>query len=319
MSVLSKAYFHNEAAAFTYLESIVWADGVVCPHCGVVGGRVYDLADVRGSISKKNPEGAIRHGLKKCGECRKQFTVKVGTVFEHGRMPLHKMLQAVYLMTSSKKGISAHQLHRTLEITYKAAWFLAHRIREAMRDGILAPFGGEGGDVQVDETYYGNQTGVTKAKGASGYGHKMRIVSLLDKRTGRARSVHSAGLVAGEVANIVRANVEQESHLVTDESRLYWRVGKEFTGHSKVFHGAGNYVTDGRTTNDLEGFFSIFKRGMRGVYQHCSEKHLHRYLAEFDFRYSNRSANGFDDALRSVEAMKGIAGKRLMYKGADIC
>jgi transposase-like protein len=317
MSVLSKAYFHNEAAAFTYLESVVWADGVVCPHCGVVNGRVYDLGEVRGSISKKNPEGAIRHGLKKCGECRQQFTVKVGTVFEHGRMPLHKMLQAVYLMTSSKKGISAHQLHRTLEITYKSAWFLAHRIREAMRDGVLAPFGGEGGDVQVDETYYGNLAGVTKAKGASGYGHKMRVVSLLDKRTGRTRSIYAAGLVTGEVANIVRANVEQESHLVTDESRLYWRVGKEFAGHSKVFHGAGNYVTNGRTTNDLEGFFSIFKRGMRGVYQHCSEKHLHRYLAEFDFRYSNRAATGFDDVLRSVEAMKGITGKRLMYKGAN--
>ena len=313
MSVLSKAYFHNEAAAFTYLESIVWSEGVVCPHCGVVDGRVYNLADVRGSISKKNPEGAIRHGLKKCGECRQQFTVKVGTVFEHGRMPLHKMLQATYLMTSSKKGISAHQLHRTLEITYKAAWFLAHRIREAMRDGILAPFGGEGGDVQVDETYLGNRTGVVKAKGASGYGHKMRIVSLLDKRTGRARSVYFAGLAVGEVANIVRANVELESHLVTDESRLYWRVGREFEGHSRVFHGAGNYVNAGRTTNDLEGFFSIFKRGMRGVYQHCSEKHLHRYLAEFDFRYSNRSANGFDDVMRSVEAMKGIAGKRLTY------
>ena len=315
MSVLSKAYFHNEAAAFTYLEGIVWSEGVVCPHCGVVGGRVYDLADVRGSISKKNPEGAIRHGLKKCGECRQQFTVKVGTVFEHGRMPLHKMLQTVYLMTSSKKGISAHQLHRTLEITYKSAWFLAHRIREAMRDGVLAPFGGEGGDVQVDETYYGNRAGAERARG--GFRHKMRIVSLLDKRTGATRSVYAPSLGAGEVANIVRSNVLQESHLVTDESRYYWRVGKEFEGHSRVFHGAGNYVNAGRTTNDLEGFFSIFKRGMRGVYQHCSEKHLHRYLAEFDFRYSNRAATGFDDVLRSVEAMKGITGKRLTYQTAN--
>ena len=315
MSVLSKAYFHNEAAAFTYLESVVWSDGVVCPHCGVVGGRVYDLADVRGSISKKNPEGAIRYGLKKCGECRQQFTVKVGTVFEHGRMPLHKMLQAVYLMTSSKKGISAHQLHRTLEITYKSAWFLAHRIREAMRDGILAPFGGEGGEVQADETYYGNIA--EKAPKARGFSHKMRIVSLLDKRTGKTRSVYAPSLGAGQVSDIVRSNVLQESHLVTDESRYYWRVGKEFEGHTRVFHGAGNYVNAGRTTNDLEGFFSIFKRGMRGVYQHCSEKHLHRYLAEFDFRYSNRAATGFDDVLRSVEAMKGISGKRLIYKGAN--
>lgn len=317
MSVLSKPYFHDEAKAFTYLESIIWSEGVVCPHCGVVGGRVYDLSDVRGKASKKSPEGAVRHGLKKCGECRKQFTVKVGTVFEHGRMPLHKMLQAVYLMTSSKKGISAHQLHRVLEITYKSAWFLAHRIREAMRDGQLVPFGGNGNEVQADETYYGNLDGVKKAPRAGGFSHKMRVVTLLDKNTGKTRSLYAPRLGYGEVARIVRENVERESHLVTDEARYYWNVGKEFAGHTKVFHGAGNYVKDGRTTNDLEGFFSIFKRGMRGVYQHCSERHLHRYLAEFDFRYSNREANGLDDYLRSVEAMKGISGKRLMYKGAN--
>lgn len=312
MSVLSKTYFHNEAATFTYLESVIWADGVVCPHCGVIGGRVYDLSDVHGSISKKSPDGAIRHGLKKCGECRKQFTVKVGTVFEHGRIPLHKMLQAVYLMTSSKKGISAHQLHRTLEITYKSAWFLCHRIREAMRDDLLIPFGGEGGEVQADETYIGNLPDVKRARG--GFRHKMRVVSLLDKRTGKTRSIYAPSASLPTVSQIVRSNVEQESHLVTDEARYYWKVGKEFAGHTKVFHGIGNYVKDGRTTNDIEGFFSIFKRGMRGVYQHCSERHLHRYLAEFDFRYSNRSANGFDDVLRSVEAMKGISGKRLTYQ-----
>ncbi|HMU21293.1 MAG TPA: IS1595 family transposase [Sphingorhabdus sp.] len=317
MSVLSKPYFHDEAKAFTYLESIIWSEGVVCPHCGVVGGRVYDLSDVRGKASKKSPEGAVRHGLKKCGECRKQFTVKVGTVFEHGRMPLHKMLQAVYLMTSSKKGISAHQLHRVLEITYKSAWFLAHRIREAMRDGHLAPFGGKGGDVQADETYYGNLEGVKKAPRAGGFGHKMRIVSLLDKNTGKTRSIYAPRLAKGEVARIVRENVLAESRLVTDESTYYKRVGKEFDGHVRVFHGNSQYVKDGATTNDLEGFFSIFKRGMRGVYQHCSERHLHRYLAEFDFRYSNRQANGIDDQLRSIEAMKGISGKRLMYKGAN--
>jgi hypothetical protein len=235
-------------------------------------------------------------------------------VFEHGRMPLHKMLQAVYLMTSSKKGISAHQLHRTLEITYKSAWFLCHRIREAMRDGQLAPFGGEGGEVQADETYIGNIA--EKAPKARGFAHKMRVVSLLDKRTGKTRSFYAPSKSLPTVSQIVRENVEQESHLVTDEARYYWRVGKEFAGHTKVFHGIGNYVKDGRTTNDIEGFFSIFKRGMRGVYQHCSERHLHRYLAEFDFRYSHRAANGLDDVLRSVEAMKGISGKRLMYKGA---
>jgi transposase-like protein len=156
MSVLSQPRFHDEAEAFKFLESIVWADGVVCPHCGVVGGRVYDLAGVRSKPSKKNPEGVVRHGLKKCGECRKQFTVKVGTVFEHARMPLHKMLQAVHLIMSSKKGISAHQLSRILEVQYNSAWFLAHRIREALRAGELAvPFGSGGGTVEVDETYIG--------------------------------------------------------------------------------------------------------------------------------------------------------------------
>lgn len=312
MSVLSKPYFHNEAAAFTYLESIIWADGVVCPHCGVVGGRVYDLSDVRGKESKKSPEGAIRHGLKKCGECRKQFTVKVGTVFEHGRMPLHKMLQAVYLMTSSKKGISAHQLHRTLEITYKSAWFLCHRIREAMRDGQLAPFGGEGGAVEVDETYYGNKPGAYQ--GRRGNGHKYRIISLIDRNTGRARSFDANSVKAGELTMIVRENIDRESRLMTDEANHYRAVGREFSSHEKVFHGINEYARGDVTTNNVEGFFSIFKRGMRGVYQHCSKKHLHRYLAEFDFRYSHRAANGLDDVLRSVEAMKGISGKRLKYK-----
>lgn len=154
MSVLSSPHFHDEAKAFAFLESIVWADGVTCPHCGVTGGRVYDLAGVRSKPSGKNPEGVVRHGLKKCGECRKQFTVKVGTVFEHARMPLHKMLQAVHLIMSSKKGISAHQLSRVLEVQYKSAWFLAHRIREAMRSGDLAPFGGNGTMVEVDENLH---------------------------------------------------------------------------------------------------------------------------------------------------------------------
>lgn len=164
MSVLSSPHFHDEAKAFAFLESIVWADGVTCPHCGVVGGRVYDLSGVRSKASKKNPEGVVRHGLKKCGECRKQFTVKVGTVFEHARMPLHKMLQAVHLMVSSKKGISAHQLARVLEVQYKSAWSLAHRIREAMRSGDLAPFGSGGGVVEVDETFIGNLKGVEKKR-----------------------------------------------------------------------------------------------------------------------------------------------------------
>jgi transposase-like protein len=312
MSLLSKPYFHDEAEAFKFLERIIWGDEIVCPHCGVVGGRVYELEGVRTKPSKKNPKGVVRHGLKKCGECRKQFTVKVGTVFEHGRIPLHKMLQAVYLMTSSKKGISSHQLHRTLEITYKSAWFLTHRIREAMRDGELAPFGGEGGKVQADETYIGRKQ--RKGKKARGFGHKMKVVSLLDERTGKTRSIHAKQLAPGEVAQIVKDNVHRESRLITDEANHYIAVGKLFEDHQSVFHGGSEYVRGDITTNHIEGYFSIFKRGMRGVYQHCGEKHLHRYLAEFDFRYSNREANGINDEARHVAAIKGISGKRLTYE-----
>lgn len=293
----------------------MWAGGVVCPHCGVTGGRVYDLAGVRTKPCKKNPEGKVRYGLKKCGECRAQFTAKVGTVFEHARLPLTKMLQAVHLMVSSKKGISAHQLSRVLEVQYKSAWFLAHRIREAMRDGNLEIMGGKGAEVLADETYIGNR--YQKHPKARGSDHKMRVVSLLDKTTGKTRSVYAPGLVKDEVAQIVRHNIHRESLLVTDESKLYNAVGKEFSGHHRVLHGANIYVRNGFSTNALEGYFSIFKRGMRGVYQHCGEQHLHRYLAEFDFRYSNRQANGIDDRQRAVEAVKGISGKRLTYQTVD--
>lgn len=182
MSVLSKPYFHDEEAAFGYLESVIWQDGAVCPHCGGMG-RITKI--------KANPEKRVRFGLHRCGQCKTQFTVKIGTVFEHMRLPLHKALQAVYLMTSSKKGISAHQLHRVLEITYKSAWFLAHRIREAMRDGDLAPFGGNGGVVEVDETFIGNDRSI-KPKGEKkgrGYAHKHKVLSLVDRSTGRARSM----------------------------------------------------------------------------------------------------------------------------------
>lgn len=182
MSILSQPHFYDEAEAFKFLEGIVWPDGVACPHCGVVGGRVYNLSPVRGKPSIKNPEGAVRHGLKKCGECRKQFTVKVGTVFEHARMPLHKMLQAVHLMVSSKKGISAHQLSRVLEVQYKSAWFLLHRIREAMREGDLAPMRGAGGIVEVDETFIGRLKGEPKRRA---FHHKMKVLALVDRREAR--------------------------------------------------------------------------------------------------------------------------------------
>src|SRR6185312_15299067 len=205
MSVLSSPHFHDEAKAFEFLESIVWADGITCPHCGVTGGRVYDLSGVRSKASKKNPEGKVRYGLKKCGECRAQFTAKVGTVFEHARLPLTKMLQAVHLMVSSKKGISAHQLSRVLEVQYKSAWFLAHRIREAMRDGSLSPMGGSGKVVEIDETYIGKIAEAPK-KIRRGQMAFRNVVMTLVERGGSARSFHVDGTTVGTLIPIIRAN-----------------------------------------------------------------------------------------------------------------
>lgn len=316
MSVLSSPHFHDEAKAFEYLESIVWADGVVCPHCGVTGGRVYDLSGVRSKASAKNPNGKVRHGVKKCGECRKQFTAKVGTVFEHARLPLTKMLQAVHLMVSSKKGISAHQLSRVLEVQYKSAWFLAHRIREAMRSGDLAqPFGNGGGAVEVDETYIGFKGGVSTRRG---FAHKNAVLALVDRDSGQSRWFHIDSTTAAQIHPIVAANISREARFMTDEAKMYRKIGRGFAEHGTTTHAAFQYVDlNDRTihTNTVEGAFSIFKRGMRGVYQHCAEQHLHRYLAEFEFRYNNRIANGVDDRARAVEAVKGIVGKRLTYGG----
>ncbi len=302
-SALSAPHFHSEEAAFAYVEARVWPEGPVCPHCGG-----FDRIGKMGGKS-------TRVGLYKCYQCRKPFTVRIGTIFESSHVPLNIWLQAMYLIAGSKKGISSNQLHRTLGVTLKTAWFMSHRIREAMRDDNMDMFGGEGGEVQADETYIGNIA--EKAPKARGFAHKMRVVSLLDKRTGKTRSFYAPSKSLPTVSQIVRDNVDQKSHLVTDEARYYWRVGKEFAGHTKVFHGAGNYVKDGRTTNDIEGFLSIFKRGMRGVYQFCNEHHLHRYLAEFDFRYSNRVALGYNDADRADTLLKGIVGKRLTYQRAS--
>lgn len=306
MSVLSKPYFHDEAEAFRHLESVLWPEGPVCPHCGSLNAKHYDL-------------GKTRLGLRKCAEkgCRKQFTVKVGTVFESAHIPLNKMLQAVYLMTSSKKGISAHQLHRVLEITYKSAWFLAHRIREAMRDGTLAPMGGSGATVEVDETYIGRLKDVPKQRG--GGAHKNVVLTLVE-RGGSARSFHVDSTSIADLVPVVNGNLQRETKVMTDTASWYRNLNKtgQFAGHLTVNHTLGEYVNmSDRTihTNTVEGYYSIFKRGMKGVYQHCSEKHLHRYLAEFDFRYSNRSARGVEDQQRAGKALLGISGKRLKYRG----
>ena len=308
MSVLSKPYFHDEAAAFVHLEAVIWSDTPTCPHCGACD---------RISAITPNEAKRVRMGLKKCGHCKKQFTVKVGTVFEHARMPLHKMLQAVYLMTTSKKGVSAHQLHRTLEVTYKTAWFLAHRIREAMRSGDLAPFGVGGGFVEVDETFIGRRKGVEKR---AGYEHKMKVLSLLDRNTGRTRMMQIEKISAAALTPILKANIAAEADLLTDDAAQYKRMRHHFASHNTTAHTKGNYVDRENPTihtNTIEGSFSIFKRGMKGVYQHCGEAHLHRYLAEFEFRYNYRVRNGYDDGARTIEAMRGIVGKRLQYRSPD--
>jgi transposase-like protein len=225
MSVLSKSRFHDEAAAFEFLESALWPHGPVCPHC-----RGKD----RISKIKPNPEKRVRVGLYKCGPCKKQFTVKVGTVFEHARVPLHKMLQAVHLMCSSKKGISAHQMHRILEVQYNTAWFIEHRIREAMRTGELAPMGGAGGIVEADETFIGREPGKPKKRA---YHHKMKVLSLIDRETGQARSMVVDDLKPATIAPILRENMAREARLATDEAGHYLKVGKEFADHGIVRHG----------------------------------------------------------------------------------
>jgi transposase-like protein len=307
MSNLSKIPFHSEPAAFEYLEKTLWPEGPVCPHCGTVG-TATKLQAAKGEGKRQ-----ARLGLWKCNEkpCRKQFTVKVGTVFEHGRIPLNKMLQAVYLLCCSKKGCSSHQLHRILQITYKSAWFLAHRIREAMRDGKLAPFGGTGGIVEVDETYIGKQEGHAKSKGGA---HKNIVLTLVE-RGGGARSFHIDSFGVSQVLPIVSKNIKRESRFMTDKAQQYINIGKGFAEHGRVEHESYEWARGDIHTNTVEGYYSIFKRGMKGVYQHCSEKHLHRYLAEFDFRYSNRVRLGVDDAERTAKALQGVVGKRLTYRG----
>jgi len=304
MSNLSSPHFHDEEKAYEYVEARLWPQGAVCPHCGAME-RV-------GKLNGKT----TRVGLWKCYECRKPFTVKIGTIFEDSKVPMRLWLQAMYLVAGSKKGISSNQLHRILGVTLKTAWFMSHRIREAMRDANMDLFGGDGGEVQADETYIGRiEEKAPKARGAA---HKMRVVALLDKRTGKTRAIYAPGMVANEISAIVRENVSRESILVTDEARAYRKVGKEMIEHRTVFHGAGNYLSpQGSSTNALEGYFSIFNRGMRGVYQFCSEKHLHRYLAEFDFRYSNRKALGIEDTERADRLLAGVIGKRLTYQTAS--
>ena len=315
MSILSKPYMHDEAAAFEHVEAILWADGPVCPFCGVVD-NAYVLTGVRSKASKKNPEGVERHGLKKCKDCGKQFTVRKNTIFEESHIPLHKWLQAIHLMVSSKKGISSHQMHRVLEITYKSAWFLTHRIREAMRTDTSMDFGAGGGTVEVDETFIGHKH--KKAEGARGYAHKNAMLTRVDRNSGKSKSFVVENVKASTLLPILRENIAKEAVIYTDEAKQYGKLGSEFADHDFTTHSKGEYGRGVVHTNTVEGFFSIFKRGMKGVYQHCGKQHLHRYAAEFEFRYNNRIANGVDDMARAELALHSIVGKRITYRGANI-
>jgi len=300
MDIFSAPHFRDDEAARKFLEGILWPDGPVCPHCGVIG-HAYETK---------------RAGVYRCAEkeCRKDFTVTMKTVMERSHIALHKWLMAFHLVTSSKKGISAHQLHRTLGITYRSAWFMEHRIREAMRAGGLSPMGGSGGTVEADETFIGRLEGSVKRRG---HGHKNAVLSLIDRNSGQVRSFHVEGTSAADIVPIIKANVAKETAMMTDEGGHYFTLGDHFASHESVSHKADEYARGKVHTNTVENFYSVFKRGMKGVYQQCSEKHLHRYLAEFDFRYSNRVKLGYDDTMRAERALFGIKGKRLTYQGPD--
>jgi len=306
MSDLANPIFKSETKARTWLESHIWPDGPVCPHCGS-----DDATRLEGD--------AHRAGLYQCNACREQFTVTVGTVFERSKIPLTKWLMAVFLLSASKKGMSTSQLSRHLDLPYKTAWFMTHRIREAMKDGSLSPLGGEGKTVEADETYIGNKAVGRRAKNRRGHAtgsEQWKVVALVE-RDGKARSTHAEFLTANTVREILVRHADRKSDLMTDKANVYTNVGGEFASHRSVMHTEGEYVRGMVHTNTVEGFFSIFKRGMKGIYQHCGEAHLHRYLAEFDFRYSHRVKLGYSDMDRMVMALKGIVGKRLTYRRTD--
>lgn len=294
---LNQPQFKSETSAREYLEALRWPDGPVCPHCGGMD-KAYRI----------NGKSA-RPGLLKCGHCRKQFTVTVGTLFERSKIPLHDWLKVVYLLCSSKKGMSSHQIHRTLGVTYKTAWFMTHRIREAMADPVFKnQLGGSGEIVEADETYWG--TKFKKHPKAHGYQHKEKIFSLVE-RGGNVRSFHVEHVSGATLKPIIRDQVANETHVMTDQFGAYKDLGNEFEKHSVVCHSRGEYVRGQIHTNTIEGYFSILKRGLTGVYQHCKSKHLKKYIGEFDFRYNNR---GITDAKRTDVALLGIGGKRLLYR-----
>jgi len=300
MPNISNPIYLDPDKAREHLEALHWPLGPICPHCGTVDN------------STKLQGTSTRKGVYKCNSCEKPFTVTVGTVMEDSKIPLNKWVYAFALVNESKKGISAHQLHRSLGITYKSAWFMLHRIREAMKMD-AEPMGGEGCTIEADETFIGKDKTAPHSRMA--IRNMNKVVSLIDRSTGRAISFHVTDVLnADTISGILYTNVRRDSRLITDEAHYYMRPGLEYAEHVSVNHSAKEYVRGDITTNTIEGFFGIFKRGMKGIYQHCSSKHLQRYLNEFDFRYTYRAANGYDDTARTEEALKGARGKRLMYR-----
>ena len=311
MSLLSQKHLQDEEAAYAWVEARIWPNGAQCPHC-------FE----KKRVSKMQGK-ATRFGLYKCYACRKQFRVTVGTIFEKSHVALYLWLQAFYLVAGSKKGISANQLHRTLGVTLKTAWFMGHRIREAMRVGSLVPpMGGAGEVVEIDETIYGRTESHPKGRGTFPSSQHKNIVLSLVQRGGEVRSYHVSGATVSDVIPIVEANVRKESAVMTDSAALYKKRLRKYASHDQVNHRNKEYVREeeGKPlihSNTVENYFSVFKRGMRGTYQHCKEKHLHRYLAEFDFRYNNRIKLGVDDEQRAAKMIKGAQGKRLTYRTTD--
>jgi transposase-like protein len=296
--ILNQPHFQDEDKAREYLEALRWQNGAVCPHCG-------------GTERNSKFQGqSTRKGVYKCYDCREQFTVTVGTLFADSKVPLHKWLQACYMMSCSKKGISSKQLERMLGVSYKTAWFMSHRIREAMNGEGGGLLGSNGGIVEADETYWGN-TG-KQAKGARGYAHKMKVVSLVE-RDGQKRSFHVANVTQKTVTPILRAQIAKKARLMSDETSVYDVAGKEFASHDKVTHSAGEYSRGDVCTNTVESSFAILKRGLYGTFHSVSEKHLQRYATEFDFRWNYRAKLGYTDVQRMNNLLGGIAGKRLIY------
>jgi transposase-like protein len=304
-SKFAQKHFHDENAARAWFETARWPNGPVCPNCGSL--KHYATKKV---------------GRYRCGEpeCRKDFTVQTKSVMERSHTPLTHWAYAFTVAADGKKGFSAHQLMRQLGCQYNTAWFLHHRVMEAMRRGglDLPPLGGPGKIVEADETYFGKAetTHVSpQRKGRPfikrGHAWNNRPIVALVERGGNVRSFHVAVADQTTVQGIVKANIAKETRLHTDESRLYFGADKHFASHETVKHSAKEYARGDVNTNSAEGFFSIFKRGMKGVYQHCAEKNLHRYLAEFEFRYNTRKIT---DGERAVLAIRGGEGKRLTYR-----